>query len=287
MQYAHDPQDRFFRVMGHTFNVLVARGVADLPEFPLLGFDRGKDRAVVYLERLMRHCDHITRRCDEIVQLLGMMSTTHDKLQSLEAEFDRLASLVVSDDPAASHRAIQDYNRTLDSKIDMRAGLRGVLSEAITVKFASISYTLFPTKGKGRTRAEITRPMQALKREKALLGSGFAAENQRFLEHLEQRSKDESKAWQSLRGRRGEDLAALFEPLMTDLLPYLDRDARDQIVHFDERIDTNETRSEQISFADMTLADLTALRQQVAQLSADSKAVSAGIWRFRNRLPEA
>lgn len=284
MLMGYDLGDRFFSVMNQAFATLHARGVADLPAFPLVGCDKGEDRRAVYCDRLMRHSEHIASRSDEIAVLLEQMLAMHDRLADLEDDFDRLAGLISSEDPGTSDRAIRDYNDALDRKSATRMSLRGVLSEAIVIKFASISYTLFPIVGRGRVRAEISLPMQALRREKALLGSNFSPEKQGFLEHLDQQSKDESKGWQSLRSRRGEDLAALFEPLMTDVLPYLDRDARDQIVHFDERIDTNEARSPQMSFADLPAAELAALRQRMAQLCADGKAVSAGIWRFRNRL---
>lgn len=74
---------------------------------------------------------------------------------------------------------------------------------------------------------------------------------------------------------------------MADVLPFLDREARDQIVHFDERIDTNEANSPQTSFADLTPVELTAFRGRMAQLGADSKAVSAGIWCFQSKLRDA
>lgn len=286
MKFGHDLWgDRFDRVINHAFATLRERGVAGIPEFPLIGLDKGMDRKVVYCDRLIQHCEHIASRCDEIVYLLDMMSTTRDKLQSLEAEFDRLGSLVVSDDPETADRAIQDYNWTLNSKIDMRAGLRGVLSEAITVKFASISYTLFPVENGGGVRVEIGRRHRMLKDlEKSV---GLSASDKSGLENLERVKKAERPLWLAIRERRGKDLVALFAPLIDGVMPYLDRDARDQIVHFDERIDTNETRSEHISFADLSPAELAILRGQMAQLSADSKAVSAGIWRFQNKLRRA
>lgn len=257
------------------------------------------DRKVVYCDRLMRHCEHISSRCDEIAQLLDMMLETHDQLDGGEAEFDRLAGLIAGEDAAADH-AIREYDRALDRKINLRRVLRSVMSEGVVVKFASISYTLQPTKKDGRNRQDLSAAIESMKQKKALPEAHkerlsetdptkvkFGENDQRFLDSLELQLKNEKKVWLSLRVRRGEDLSALFEPLIEDLLPYLKRGARDQIVHFDERIDTNETRSEQISFADLSPAELSALRLRVAQLGADSEAVSAGIWRFRNRLPEA
>lgn len=286
----HDLGDRFYGVMDHAFATLCTQGVAGLPEFPLTGLDKGMDRKVVYCDRLMRHCEHVSSRCDEIAQLLDMMLETHDQLDGGEAEFDRLAGLIAGEDAAADH-AIREYDRALDRKINLRRVLRSVMSEGVVVKFASISYTLRPTKGGRRIRRDLSQSIEAMSERKSQSLSDpdveFGEVEQEHLIFLKKQRDYEELVWPILRIRRGEDLAALFEPLIEDLLPYLKRGARDQIVHFDERIDTNETRSEQISFADLSPAELSALRLRVAQLGADSEAVSAGIWRFRNRLPEA
>lgn len=60
----------------------------------------------------------------------------------------------------------------------MRAGMTGVLSEALTVKFASISYTLFPISGLSGVCLLASRPTQVLKLEKTRLGADFPPERQ-------------------------------------------------------------------------------------------------------------
>lgn len=126
------------------------------------------DRKVVYCDRLMRHCEHVSSRCDEIAQLLDMMLETHDQLDGGEAEFDRLAGLIAGEDAAADH-AIREYDRALDRKINLRRVLRSVMSEGVVVKFASISYTLRPTKGGAASAGILVNQLRLCRRGKLSL----------------------------------------------------------------------------------------------------------------------
>lgn len=273
--------------MGLAFAVMSARGVADLPPVPTGWPVLYDDNVATYLHRLTQHCDHIGRRCTEIAQLLETMLAVRDGLAGLEAEFDRLAPLLDSEDTAISDSAVRAYSAAMNTKAALHGNLEGVLSEAITVKFASISYTLSPTTAAGRDRPALTSQIERLEARRDQPGQAFSPQEQAQFDALKRQRNDQRTARKALRKRRGEDLSALFADLTGEISPFLARDARDQIVHLDERIDTNEAHSPQASFAYLPPAKLTALRDRMVQLSADSKAVSAGIWRFCNRLPGA